>query len=133
MLQAQILDADPLVVVFVALVATVAAKLHVLDHAFQLVLERVLEVAVEVAADRAPEVVIIHVQAVAQAVVVDATVVVADAPETVDPAVTVAVAAPVTGAKLLVQMLVEPVEADSVEIVVSSVEVNGGCICVMYM
>lgn len=125
-LQAQILAADPLVVVCVVLAATMAAKLHVLDHALQLVLDRVLEIVAEAAVDHVPEVVIIHAQALAQVAVADATVAVGGAPETVDLVVTAVVTAPVTDVRLLVQMPVEQAVVDSAEIVASSVIVNGG-------
>lgn len=124
MLQVQILVADHLAVVFAALVAIVVAKLHVPGHALQLVLET--------AVDRVPEVVIIHAP-VAQVVVVDVTIVVVDAPETADLVVMVVAAVIAMDAVSPVQTVAEQVAADSVEPLASSVETNGGFICVMYM
>lgn len=126
MLQVQILDADPLAVVFVVLAATMAAKLHVPGHALQLVLDRVLEIVAEAAVDHVPEVVIIHAQALAQIAVVDVTVAVEDVLETVDLVATVVATVLATGAKLPAQAVVEQVEADSAEVAASSVIVNGG-------
>lgn len=125
-LRAQILVVDHLAVVFAALVAIVVAKLHVPGHALQLVLDRVLEIVLETAVDRVPEVVIIHAPVLAQVVVVDVTVVAADALETVDLVVMVVAAVLATDAISLVQAVVEQVAEDSAEIVAFSVIVNGG-------
>ncbi len=131
MLQVRTPDASPLVVVSVAPVAIVAVKLHVPDHALQLAL------------DRAPEVVlglvIILVQELVVVVVMGAQVVQENAKdavavlETVDPVVMVVVVVLVMGAKSHAHLAVEQTAADSAEIAVSSVIVNGGLICMMYM
>lgn len=125
-LQAQILAASLLVVVFAVLVATMAAKLHVPGHALQLVLDRALEIALTVVVDRVPEVVITHAPVLAQVAVADVTAVVGDVLETVDLVVTIVAVVLATGAGLPVHLVAEQVEADSAEIVASSVIVNGG-------
>ena len=123
-LQAQTLAAGPLVAVFVVLVATVAAKLHVPDHALHLVLDRAPEVV--------PGLVIILVQEHAVVVVMGAQVVQEIAKvalavlETADPVVMVVVAVLVMGAKLPVHLVAEQTVVDSAEINASSVIANGG-------
>ena len=73
------------------LVVTVAAKLHVQDHALHLVLERVLEAALAVAPDHVPEVATTHAPVIVMVVVVVVLGTVVDAPEIVDLVVMTAV------------------------------------------
>lgn len=130
-LQAQILVVDPLAAVFAVLAAIVAVKLHVPDHALQLVLDRALEVVLGLAIILVQELVVVVVMGaqVVQEIAKDALAV----PETVDLVVMVAVMVPVMVVRLPVQILVEPVVADSAEVVASSMESDGGFICAMYM
>lgn len=93
---------------------------HVPRHAADLAKGRVLELATT------------HVPVIVQVVAAAAVVIAMDVLVTADLDATIVAVEHVPVAERLAQAAVELVAADSVEIVVSSVIVNGGFICVMY-